>query len=64
MVLLPDPSKFNANPPQKASEKKYIFFENPDLDQMARHFIGNNYRYGFFYETHMDEYIFRATGSC
>lgn len=48
MVLLPDPSKFNANSPAKSSEKKYIFFENPDLDQMARHFIGNNYRYGFF----------------
>lgn len=51
MVLLPDPSKFNAHQPQKNSEKRNIFFENPELDQMARHFIGNNYRYGFFCKT-------------
>lgn len=45
MVLLPDPSKLKANPPVDISEKKFIFFENKDLDQMARHFIGNNYRF-------------------
>lgn len=46
MVLLPDPSKFNASPTGPRDEKKLVFFDNPDLDQMARHFIGNNYRQG------------------
>lgn len=45
MVLLPDPSKYYANPTPKPTDKKYVFFENAELDQMAKHFIGNNYRY-------------------
>lgn len=44
MVLLPDPSKYSAKPPPSSDEKKLVFFDNPDLDQIARHFIGNNYR--------------------
>lgn len=45
MVLLPDPYKYNAKPPTTPiDEKKMVFFDNVDLDQMARHFIGNNYR--------------------
>ena len=44
MVLLPDPSKYHAKPPPLSDDNKQVFFENPDLDKMARHFIGNNYR--------------------
>lgn len=44
MVLLPDPSKYYEKPLPQPGEKKLVFFDNPDLDQMARHFIGNNYR--------------------
>lgn len=44
MVLLPDPDKYYAKPPPTANEKKMTFFDNVDLDQMAKHFIGNNYR--------------------
>lgn len=44
MVLLPDPSKLNASSAPAGGEKKFVFFDNADLDQMARHFIGNNYR--------------------
>jgi hypothetical protein len=45
MVLLPDPDKYLNKPPPDLDEKKRIFFENHDLDQMAKHFIGNNYRF-------------------
>lgn len=45
MVLLPDPSKYYANPTPKPTDKKHVFFENEELDQMAKHFIGNNYRF-------------------
>lgn len=44
MVLLPDPSKYNPNPPPPSGEKRLVFFDNEDLDKMAQHFIGNNYR--------------------
>lgn len=44
MVLLPDPSKYNAKPLPNLSEKRTIFFANEELDKMARHFVGNNNR--------------------
>lgn len=45
MVLLPDPSKYHDKPPPRdPASTRSIFFEHSDLDQMARHFIGNNYR--------------------
>lgn len=45
MVLLPDPSKFHAKPPPLSpDDKRQVFFDHADLDQMARHFIGNNFR--------------------
>lgn len=44
MVLLPDPSKYKPNVELPKDEKRSIFFENQDLEQMARHFIGNNSR--------------------
>lgn len=44
MVLLPDPSKYNAKPLPNLNAKRTIFFDNEDLDKMARHFIGNNDR--------------------
>lgn len=52
MVLLPDPSKFYAKAPPDSNEKRTIFFENVELDRMAKHFIGNNYRY--FYFSHVE----------
>jgi hypothetical protein len=44
MVLLPDPSKYYAPPTPSTNPKATVFFENQDLDQMAKHFIGNNFR--------------------
>ncbi|CAO1441661.1 unnamed protein product [Diamesa serratosioi] len=42
MSMLPNPDKYKEHVP--VDPKKTIFFENTDLDQMARHFIGNNQR--------------------
>lgn len=44
MVLLPDPSKYYQKPPPPSGEKRLVFFDNVELDSMAQHFIGNNYR--------------------
>lgn len=44
-MLLPDPTKLK--PPIKADEnyqKSTIFFEHRDLDELAKHFIGNIHR--------------------
>lgn len=41
MVLLPNP---DAKAPEVEPKTTGIFFENHDLDEMARHFIGNNFR--------------------
>jgi hypothetical protein len=44
-MLLPDPDKFYKNASEEASKpKKSIFFEQLELDQIARSFIGNNQR--------------------
>lgn len=32
-------------PPSKDATKKSVFFENPDMDYMAQHFVGNLNRY-------------------
>lgn len=47
MVLLPNPDKLkdaSTSATNADNAKRLIFFEHPDLDQMARHFIGNNQR--------------------
>lgn len=31
-------------PPSKDGTKRPVFFENPDMDYMAQHFVGNLYR--------------------
>lgn len=41
-MLLPDPSKFK--PPNKVDEKHTVFFAHTDLDELAKHFIGNIHR--------------------
>ena len=40
-MLLPNP---DAKEPEVQPKTTGIFFENDDLDAMARHFIGNNFR--------------------
>lgn len=38
-------------PPSKDNKKRTVFFENPDMDYMAQHFVGNLYRcFVFFFE--------------
>lgn len=32
-------------PSAKADSKRPVFFENPDMDYMAQHFVGNLHRY-------------------
>lgn len=45
MVLLPNPEKYLANEARTARKSTTTFFENRDLDEMAKHFIGNNFRF-------------------
>lgn len=45
MVLLPDPDKYKPPAPITDFEKRKVFFEHPELDEMAKYFIGNNYRF-------------------
>ena len=45
-MLLPDPSKFKS--PNKVDEnyqKHTVFFAHTDLDELAKHFIGNIHRF-------------------
>lgn len=41
MVLLP---KFSDTKPKTKDANGNVFFENDAMDQLARHFIGNNHR--------------------
>lgn len=43
-MLLPNPDKYNPNPQPVLTKDSTVFFENPMLDSMAKHFIGNNTR--------------------
>ncbi len=42
-MLLPDPSKYNPPKPSETTnyDKKKVFFEQAELDEMAKYFIGN-----------------------
>lgn len=42
MVLLPNPESLKKESPPARTEN--IFFQHNDLDELARHFIGNNIR--------------------
>jgi hypothetical protein len=41
-MLLPDPNKYNPNPPTEIKSDGTIFFENPMLEAFARQYIGNH----------------------
>lgn len=41
-MLLPDPTKLK--PTAKVDQKHTVFFEHNDLDELAKHFIGNIHR--------------------
>lgn len=41
-IMLPNP---DSTPSEPATKRSTIFFENKDLDEIARHFIGNNERF-------------------
>lgn len=45
-MLLPDPTKYTKpSETTEIDEKQTVFFEHRDLDQIARHFIGNIHRF-------------------
>lgn len=46
MVLLPDPDKYKKfkDASQNVDPNRTTFFEHPELDKMAKYFIGNNQR--------------------
>jgi hypothetical protein len=47
MVLLPDPDKYKPPTPPTDFKNRTVFFAHPDLDEIAKHFIGNNERLNF-----------------
>jgi hypothetical protein len=41
-MLLPNPEKYNPNPPTSVNTDGTLFFENPIYDTFAKQYIGNH----------------------